>query len=199
MRLSLGSLKNQLLRSKKSIFLIVVVAALTLILSALLSVWLASYHNVNLPSIGRIKAIGIEAYWDKDFRNKTTAIDWGTVYVGSRINVTLYIRSVSNEEISLAMKPDNWVFELGNGTHSAPTNNTHYLNLTWNCEGKQLKPGMNASATFALAADTSSEFLEFIVQNEVMSFSFDIRIQPKELTWDGVATAFYVPNRKRFV
>jgi len=177
------SLKSFLLRSKKSILLIVAVVGLTLILSSAISIWLATYDNLNMPSLGRIKAIGVEAYWDIDLKNKTDDhINWGTVYPGSKVNKTVYLLSISNEDINLTMKKENWSFTYANGSSSNPTNDTQHLDLNWNCEGKELKPGRNITATFTLCLSASRETLEFIVQNEAKSFSFDIRIQPRELS-----------------
>lgn len=132
-----GSLKDFFVHKKKLVLLIVVVAVLTLLLSSLISVFIESYYDVHLPSIGNIKTIGVEVYMDGQLENKSDDITWGTVYPGSVINASRYVRSISNEEITLTMTVEGWQYHNSSGI---VPNDTAYIYLYWDSEGTILKP-----------------------------------------------------------
>ena len=55
--------------------LIFTVVIVTLLLSSTLSRWLSEVTDLEIPSIGTVKTIGIEAYWDENLENKTEEIN----------------------------------------------------------------------------------------------------------------------------
>jgi len=80
-------------RSKK-IFLILVVAAMTITLTTAISIWISRINDLYMPSLGNIRTYGVEAYEG----NITTSdgeqyIDWGTLYPVTLTNRSFYIRS----------------------------------------------------------------------------------------------------------
>jgi hypothetical protein len=168
-------------RSKKTLLIIIVVAIITLYASTIVSIWLDVHSNFYFPSVGNIRTMGVKAYWDQELTNETTEIPWGTLYPGSTNNVTLYLRSTSNYEATIKLQTGNWTFQNSNNTTvSGPNNTTTFMNLTWNFNYALITPGEIVPVNLTLQVDDSSSFIEFLIQNNVNRFSFDINIQAQE-------------------
>jgi hypothetical protein len=116
--------------SKKTLLIVLMVATVTILLSSALSIWLNEVTDLYIPSIGNVKTIGVEAYWDENIENKTEAINWDLIWLGSSKNVTLYLRSASNVETVLQLNTSNW----------NPKNISKYMILTWNYNGTPVQP-----------------------------------------------------------
>jgi hypothetical protein len=155
--------------SKKTVLLILVVAAVTLLLSALISTWLTKVNNLNIPSVGNVMTLGVEAYWDENCKNKTKQVNWGTIWLGSSKNVTFYLRSVSNVDAQLNLNTTKW----------NPANVSDYLNLSWNYNGTPINPHQVVQVTLTLSASSSYSFMEYLITNNVKEFSFDINIDAR--------------------
>jgi len=165
-------------RSKKTLLIIIVVAIITLCASTIVSIWLDVHSNFYFPSVGNIRTIGVKAYWDQEHANETTEIQWGTLYPGSTNNVTLYLRSTSNHKITLTMQTGNWTFlNSSDIAVSGPDSMTPFMNLTWNYDNTPISPNETLQVTLTLHVSDSSTFIEYLVQNEIRSFSFDISIR----------------------
>jgi len=163
--------------------LIIFVSLATLLLSAAISIWLSSFHNLHLPSVGTIRVIDVEAFGG----NLTVAqdgsqiLDWGTVYPGTIANRSLYIRSKSNEPITLQLMLSNLTFQNSEGVdvmRLLPLDNP--LNLTWNYTDTQLRPGEQICLVLTLKVSVDLEFINYIINNDVKQFSFVITIKPRE-------------------
>jgi len=177
----LGSIAGFFQRQKKIILLIIIVVALTLILSATISIILDNGNFITLPSIGNIRTIGVKAYWDPTLQNQTTSIQWGTVYTGQSYNVTLYLQSISNVPTVLEMATTNWTFINTNNTIAAgPAKSTPYLNLTWNYDNSTLNPNETIQITLTLTTDNSASFITFLINNNIKQVTMDITIQANE-------------------
>lgn len=165
-------------RSKKVILLIIIVSALTLILSSLVSIWLSRFHNMRFPSLGTIQVIGVEAYGGNiTVQEGNQYIDWGTIYPGSSANCSFYIKSKSNTPVTLNLSISGLTFKNSRGenlTEALPINKP--LNLTWNYNDTLLNPNEEIYVTLVLEASSEDIFLEYLVDNEVKEFSFDIVI-----------------------
>lgn len=156
--------------TKNTVLLTLAVAAVTLLLSAAISVWLSEVTTLNIPSIGTVKTIGVEAYWDENLENKTEEINWEIIWVGTSKNVTLYLRSVSNVETVLKLNTTKW----------NPTNISKYMNLSWDYNGTPINHSESIRVTMILSALPSDRFREYIISYNVKEFSFDIIIQALE-------------------
>lgn len=80
---------------KKTILLIAITAAATLIVSSLISTWLDDISNLKMSSIGTIRFEGVEGYFDKNLANKAGAeapYNWGMIWPGATRSLTLYLR-----------------------------------------------------------------------------------------------------------
>jgi hypothetical protein len=166
---------------KKTILLIITVAAITLIVSAVVSIMLDGHSIVSLPSIGNIHTVGVKAYWDTALQNQTTTIDWGTVYPGSSYNVTLYLQSTSNVQTTLTLTTANWTYTNTNNTIVwGPSDSTPYINLTWNYSNETLNPNQTIHTTLTLTTSNTPSFITFLINNSVKQFAMDITIQANE-------------------
>ena len=166
---------------KKTILLIVGVAAITLSLSIIIPMLLSTTTHVNFLSIGTIRTIGVKAYYDPKLQNITTQIQWGTTYSGSTTNVTLYLKSTSNTQTTLHLQAANWTFlNSTNAIVSGPNPTTQYMNLTWNYKNTTVNPSQAIPVTLTLSVTNSPTFTQFLINNNVTNFSFDITISATE-------------------
>jgi len=156
--------------SKKALLLIATVAAATIITTTFAAIWLSKILNLNIPSLGTIKTMGVEAYWDRNLTNKTETIKWGTVWPGSSHNTTFYIRSISNIETKLKLNTTNW----------NPSDLSSYMNLTWTYNGTVVSPSEVIEVTLTLSASSSYSFIMYLLTNDVKQFSLDIIINTQE-------------------
>jgi hypothetical protein len=181
MRKSINFLSNKIRRSWKTALLIIIVAVAAMAVSALVSVWLSRYSNLHFPSIGTIYTMGVEAYWDQNLTNRTGQIQWGTLYPNTKTNVTLYLHSMSNIPATLTLKTENWTFVNSAGTNvTEPPNRETYMNLTWDYNNQTLNPDQALQTTLTLTVTGDSIFLEYLIQNNVTTFNFNISIRTKE-------------------
>ena len=165
-----NSLFALLYRHKKTLLLILLVSTATILISSAVSIWLSNFHNLTLPTIGTIKTIGVEVYWDSNLQNKTEIIDWNTVWPGTTKNATLYIRNVSNVKTTLHLNTSN----------IDPANISEYLNLSWNYDGSPLNPNETIQVTLFLSASDDILFISYIIANELTAFNLDIQIAAYE-------------------
>jgi len=181
MKSTSNSLIGSLRSSKRKILLITITVVITLIVSSMISIWLSEVTNLKVPSIGTIKTLGVEAYWDPDLKNESKTFDWGTIYLGTARNITLYLRSISNIETTLLLNTANWTFQNStNKIVAGPSDSFPYMNLTWNYNETIVRPGETVQVTLTLSADPSSDFIEFLIANDVREFGLDIIISTSE-------------------
>lgn len=158
--------KTFLNRSKKTLFLILIVALASVALTTTISIMLSKTSNFTLPSLGTVKTIGVEVYWDQNLENKTETINWDEVWVGSSKNVTVYIRSISNNRIILNLNATDW----------NPTDVSDYMNLSWDYNGTLLNPGETIPVMLTLSIPSSYSFVNYLIDNDVQNFNVDIHI-----------------------
>jgi len=181
MRESINFLSNTIRRSWKTALLIAIVAVATIAVSASVSMWLSRYHNLRFPSIGTIYTIDVEAYWDQDLTNRTTQIEWGTIYPDTKTNITIYLHSISNIPTTLTIKTENWTYaNLAGANITEPPNRQSYMNLTWNYNNQTLNPDETMQTTLTVTVTDDPTFLEYLIQNNITTFNFDITIRTKE-------------------
>lgn len=158
--------KTFLNRSKKTLFLILIVALASVALTTTISIMLSKTSNFTLPSLGTVKTIGVEVYGDQNLENKTETINWDEVWVGSSKNVTVYIRSISNYQIILNLNATDW----------NPADVSDYMNLSWDYNGTLLNPGETIPVMLTLSIPSSYSFVNYLIDNDVQNFNVDIHI-----------------------
>lgn len=170
-----------LLPSKKTILLILAVAAVTLVVSSFVSLWLARIGNLRVPSLGTIKTEGVEAYWDIDLQNKTEEIAWGTLQLGSSKDVNLFLLSISNIPVTLTLtKEDLTFYDASEVPVSPPGTLSQYMNITWNYDGDEIEAGEVIPVALTLRAEYSTEFATYLIEEKVALFTVDLVISTTE-------------------
>lgn len=152
--------------SKKTLLLIVIVAIASVAITSAVSILLSKTSNLTVPSLGNIKTIGVEVYWDQNGENKTETINWDEIWLGTSKNVTVYVRSTSNYKITINLNATDWV----------PDNLSDYMNLSWDYNGTLLSPGEVIPVTITLSVSYSQSFVSYLIAEDVQNFNFDIHI-----------------------
>jgi len=132
--------------------------------------WLSEVTDLKVPSIGKVKTIGVEAYWDGTLENITREVEWDTIWLGSSKNVTIYMRSISNVKTLLQLNATNW----------NPGHISKYMILSWSYNGTPVEPGEVIQVTITLSAPPSKPFIEYVLANDLKEFTFDIVIRATE-------------------
>lgn len=167
--------------SFKTTLIIIVVVAITLILSSLIASLLNTYQNLHVPSVGTIYTLGVDAYGGNiTVQDGTKYVDWGTVYVGTSTNRSLYLRSKSNFDTTINLATANWTFTDAHGTNVTPPS-ISYINLTWDYNNETLVPLQEIQVTLTLSVSLDSQFTDYLITNNIQKFSFDIRIYPSSV------------------
>jgi len=156
--------------SKRTVLLVLIVVLITIAVTTAVSIWLERTFNLRVPSLGTIKTLGVEAYWDRNLENKIEIIDWDTIWPGSSKNVTLYVRSIGNVEATLYLNTTNW----------NPADLPDHVTLSWNYDGTTVHPDEVIQVTLTLSASSSQSFILYLITNKVNEFSFDIIIGTSE-------------------
>jgi hypothetical protein len=178
LRRAMGSLTTFWRRYNHTILLILLVATATILVTAGIATWLSQHHNLRFPSLGTIHTIGVQAYADPSLQQEINQIQWGTIYPGTANNVTLYLQSTSNIQVTLINETANWTFlDAANTTARGPSNTTAYMTLTWTYNGTLLNPNQTIPVTLTLHAHNTADFVRFLVNNHVTQFHFDIIIR----------------------
>jgi hypothetical protein len=176
LRRAIDSLTTFWRRYSHTIFLILLVATATILVTAGIANWLSQHHNLRFPSLGTIHTIGVQAYADPTLQQEISQIQWGTIYLGTANNVTLYLQSTSNIPVTLINETANWTF-LDAANTTVPSNTTAYMTLTWTYNGTLLNPNHTIPVTLTLHAHNTADFVRFLVNNHVTQFHFDIIIR----------------------
>lgn len=180
----LGSLMRAVARvvsflrsSKQKLLLIAVVVLATLAVSAVISALLSRTTNLNIPSIGAIYTIGVEAFGgDLQSEGESKYIDWGKTYTGTSTNRSFYLRSLSNVKAALKLDSANWTFKDSNGkVVEGPAG--EYMDLEWNYDGRGVDRNETIEVALSLSISPSADFRSYLLVNDVKTFSFTIVIQ----------------------
>lgn len=163
--------------------LVISVFIITLTASTLVSMWLSHNHNLRFPSLGTIRIIDLEAYGEDI--NKTQEgipyIDWGTIYPGAATNRSFYIKSVSNVPLILNLTFANLTFQNSQEQPvMAPLPIANPMNLTWNYNNTVLYMNDTIYVTLTLETSYNLDFVDYVINNDVKKFNFDISIKPIE-------------------
>lgn len=182
MKIPLNSVVQFLKRSKKTIALIIIVSAATLLISTAVSIWLSRFHNLRFASLGTIIVKGAKAYGGdiKTDAQGTLTIDWGTVYPRVPVTRSFNISSDSNVPVTLILldvTSANITFFNSNGeivTETLPVERP--ITLSSNFNSTTLEPNEVIYATLTLEFSSHPDFLQYLIENKVTSFSFEIVI-----------------------
>lgn len=155
-------------KSRRTLLLIVIVAAVTLFSNALIAVWLSNSYDLTVPSLGTIYVTGVEAYGgDINTTNGAISVDLGEIQVGIPKNVSFYLRSISNVPTTLNFSINNW----------EPESLDRFMLISWNYSGNQIAPNEEIPIRIDLITVASADFVDYLITNNVTFFSFSLSIQ----------------------
>lgn len=137
-------------RNKQITILIAVVVTMVLILGVI------ALNSIVLYNTGNVKAIDVEIYWDSDYTNEVSIIDWGIIEPGTTENMAFYILNTGNSNVMLSMNITNW----------SPSSAANYITLSWDYEGQSIGPNRVLLTTLTLSMSPNIQ--------GITSFSFDI-------------------------
>jgi hypothetical protein len=160
--------------SYKTLFLVVIVAIISVASTTLVSMLLSeSESDVYLPSLATIKTIDVEIYWDPNAENKTETLSWDEIKIEKlewdeikteTVNTTVYVKSISNFVVTLNISITDW----------DPEAISDYITISWDYNGTRLSPGEIIPVTMTLSASSSDDFINYLVSNEIRRFDFVI-------------------------
>lgn len=177
MRKEIVSVITTIGKQRRKAVLIAAVVIAFVAISIPIASWLNETTNVSFPSAGYIRTTGVKAYWDFALQNETKKIQWGTLYVGSKTNITIYLRSISNVNATLGMKTENWTFSDSNNNNvSEPADRQSYMYLLWDYANATIQPDQVIPVTLTLVVEDSLNFIDFLIQKNIRAFNFDIKI-----------------------
>jgi hypothetical protein len=132
--------------------IVLVLIALATCVAALLT------SETRISSVGTVKTVGVEAFWDINCTSVVTGINWGLVEPGYQVNATIYLRNEGNAPITLSLDTENWT----------PSNASSYITLSWDYAGQMVEPGTVVEVNLILSVSSDV--------TGVTNFSFDIII-----------------------
>lgn len=146
--------------SYKTLILVAIVAIISVVSTTLVSMMLGqSDYNVYVPSIGTIKTIDVETYWDQNGVNKRETLSWDEIKI-TPVNTTVYVKSVSNFRVTLNIFLTDW----------NPVEISDYLTISWDYNGTIINPGEIIPVTMTLSVSSSDAFIKYLVENEITRF-----------------------------
>jgi len=162
--------------SYKILFLVAIVAIISVAGTTLVSMLLSeSVSEVYLPSLGTIKTIDVEIYWDPNGENKRETLSWDEIKIEKPewdeiktgpVNTTVYVKSVSNFRVTLNLNITDW----------NPVEISDYLTISWDYNGTLINPGEIIPVTMTLSPSSSDAFINYLVENEINRFDVAIHI-----------------------
>jgi hypothetical protein len=157
--------------------LIIVVVLVTLLFNFLIGSWVnndannGANNNVNgqtVSTTGTIHVSGLEIYGG-DIKSEVgnDYIDWGELSPGDSKKASFYVQSTSGVNVILGLNVTDW----------APAGIQSYIAISWDYNGTSLNLDQSPLlVTVSLDVSSSGEFVDFIVENEVTSFGFDMTV-----------------------
>jgi hypothetical protein len=163
-----------LYRSRKIVVLVIAVVLVTLVFSYLIAPWSSNSfapndeYNRTISTTGKLEVKGLEIYGgDVTSDSGKVYIDWGELTLGASKNASFYVLSNSNVNVTLGLNVTNWM----------PAGIEDYITIPWNYNGTVLTPQHEPLlVTVTLEVPASREFIEFLVENSVTTFGFDMTI-----------------------
>ena len=156
--------------SYKTLVLVAIVAIISVASTTLVSMMLSdSDYDISVPSLGTIKTIDVEIYWDPNGENKTETLSWDEIKIEKLswneikidpLNTTVYVKSVSNFRVTLNMFLTDW----------NPVEISDYLTISWDYNGTLINPGEIIPVTITLSASASDAFITYLLENEIKQF-----------------------------
>jgi hypothetical protein len=161
------------LPSAKTTLTLIVVVFYTITLTTLLAAVLRTNHNLLMPGLGNIITLGYKV--DND------TVDWGTIYVGASTDYPINLTSRSNRVTTPELSYGNWEFRNAEND-PAPLPLVNNMTLGWDLpNGTQIEPNQTIRIVLTLNATYDPTFVNYLINNTIATFSFDIIIHPSQV------------------
>ena len=161
------------LPSAKITLTIIVAVIYTIVLTTLLAAQLRTNHTLLIPGLGNIVTLGY------DVDNRT--IDWSTVYVGTSTDHAINLTSRSNTVTTPELSYGNWTFQNAEN-QPAPPPSVNNMTLSWSLNNDtQIEPNQKINVTLTLTLEYDPTFVDYLINNTITTFSFDIIIHPSQV------------------
>jgi hypothetical protein len=166
---------NFLCHYRKTVLLVIGVVLLTLVLSYLIAPWFSKVDGVpngdddrTISTTGTLHVKDLEIYGGNvTAESGKVHIDWGELDLGVSKNVSFYVLSNSNVNVTLGLNVTNWL----------PAGIDKYITISWDYNGTVLSPKREPIlVTVNLKIPASKEFIDFLMNNSITTFGFDITI-----------------------
>jgi hypothetical protein len=152
-----------------------VIVLVTLISNFSMSFWINNAANNSenndandqtVSTTGTIHVRGLEIFGgDIKSESGKVYIDWGELSPGSSKNASFYLQSTSNVDVELGLNVTGW----------KPTGIENYLDISWDYNGTLLSPDHKPLlVTVNLEVSSSRDFIDYLLENNVTSFGFDL-------------------------
>jgi hypothetical protein len=141
----------------KNAHVVVLLLLICTIAATLIAAQAVMQANIRFSSVGAVKSLGVEVYWDENCTNAVAAIDWGIIEPNSTSYRTIYVRNSGNSGVNLWLKAENFV----------PISAAQVLNLFWDYDNGTIQPKSVIKMVLGLAVAENAN---------ITSFSFDIVI-----------------------
>jgi len=112
----------------QTIWLVLAIAVVSIVVAV--GVYALISSQARIHSIGTLKAVGVEVYWDSDLTQPVTEIQWGLLEPGQNKTIGLFLKSTANVPSTITLSTGNWT----------PSEATNYIGLEWNYDGSVLNP-----------------------------------------------------------
>lgn len=166
------------LPSIKTVMIIIVVVVYTMVLTSLVVSVIDGNSPFKMPTIGNIITTGYEAHGgDINTTATNQTLDWGTIYIGASTNRSFTLKNKSNIITTPQLNATNWVFKNQQGQQVDPPG-VNNISVNWTLNNTPLNPNEEVNVTMTLTISFDPTFIDYIVNNNVTTFSFDIIIQP---------------------
>jgi hypothetical protein len=170
---------RSLYRSRKTLLLVVAAILVTFVFSFLIASWFNNSalapngdQNRTIPATGTINVRGLEIYGgDIKSESGKVYVDWGELTLGASKNASFCVKSNSNVDVKLGLNVTNWM----------PPGIDKYLTVRWDYNGTLLTPTQVILVTVNLEVASDGDFIDFLVENSVTSFGFDMTVYALEV------------------
>ncbi len=166
------------LPSIKTVMIIVVVVAYTMVLTSLVVSIIDGNSPFRMPTIGNIITTGYEARGgDIQTTAENQTLDWGTIYIGASTNRSFILKNKSNIITTPQLNATDWMFKDQQGQQVDPPT-VNNISVNWTLNNTPLNPDQEVNVTITLTIRFDQTFVDYIINNNVTTFGFDMIIQP---------------------
>lgn len=167
--------------SIKTALIIIVVVVYTITLTSLVVSIIDGSSFVRMPTVGNIITLGYEAHGgDIVTNNGNATLDWGTIYVGASTNRSFILESKSTVNTVPQLNATDWTFKNQQDQPVTPPT-VNDITLTWTINNISLMPNQEINVTLTLTVPYNATFVDYLINNNVTTFSFDIIISPSQV------------------